>query len=152
MTAKTPTPADTKDASAAAFVESGASAKDSVKDPEDTPSSEELRAGQDASRALMFDDIQRQVDGGSNHNSLSGVNPVPVAQLDKPDYNPQRRPSSKANQQSALAESPQDMADRVDEKKDNPSNAELTEDRRERANEALEKPLAGYQSPYEGEQ
>ena len=53
-----------------------------------------------------------EVEAESNHNTLAGVDPVSVAQVNQPDYNPQRRPSSKANIMSGF-ENADDMKARV---------------------------------------
>jgi hypothetical protein len=140
---------DTIDRSAKDFVQSGADAKASVKD-RDAPSGDKTREPV-ADRELARDNIENMASGNSNHNTLAGVNPVAVEQADRPDYNPQRRPSSRANQQSSIGESPIDMAERVNAKKEAPTNAEITTERRNEANDRREEPLTGYQSPYLGE-
>jgi hypothetical protein len=142
---------DTQDESAKQFVESGASAHDFVKPLDRAPSAEELRADDKADARLAVEDMEAAAAGQSNHNTLTPPNPVQVQQADRPDYNPQRRPSSRANQMSSVAESPQVMAERVDRKKDNPTNADITLDRRIRSNENREQPLASPKSPYLGE-
>lgn len=142
---------DTKDETAKHFVESGTSASEYVKGY-DAKSGDELRreaAAVDTKHGI--ENIENLASGESNHNTVAGVNPVKVAQADRPDYNPQRRPSSRANQMSSMGESPEMMAARVDAKKEAPTNAEIVQDRRDRANEERSKPITGYQSPFMGE-
>jgi len=142
---------DTLDNSAKAFVKSGEKADASVKGM-DAPSGEKLREDTtEADRAMALDNIENQATGSSNHNTAGAVNPVTVAQVDRPDYNPQRRPSSRANMASTVGEHPSLMAARVDAKKAAPTNAEIVQDRRDDANEERERPMTGYQSPYLGE-
>lgn len=145
---------DTVDQTAKAWVGSGASADASIKGPE-APSSDELREQSDGGAEdirLGMENMQNMADGNSNHNTVAGVNPVAVMQVDRPDYNPQRRPSSRANQMSSVGESPIDMARRVEAKKEAPTNAEIVTERRTEANEVRDKPLDDYVSPYNGEQ
>ena len=143
---------DTVDNTAKAWVGSGASAHDSVKGTE-APSGDELRKQTEADeRDNARENIGNLVAGNSNHNTVAGVNPVAVAQVDRPDYNPQRRPSSRANQMSSMGESPRDMAERVDAKKEAPTNAEIVAERRDTAQEQRDRPLSNYESPYMGEQ
>ncbi len=143
----------TRDETAKAWVGSGESARASVKDlRESVPSGDELRAEyREEDKELAKKNIENQTDGNSNHNTVAGVNPVAVQQLDRPDYNPQRRPSSRANQMSTMGESPDMMAARVEAKKKGPTNSEITTERRVEANDARETPLTSYQSPYLGE-
>lgn len=142
---------DTIDQTAKHFVESGASAKDYVKGF-DAPSGDELRKeAAEVDRNQGRENIANLADGNSNHNTVAGVNPVGVAFADRPDYNPQRRPSSRANQMSSIGEAPQMMAARVDAKKEAPTNAEIVQERRDTANEERSAPLTGYQSPFMGE-
>lgn len=133
--AKTAPTVDTKDESAKAFVESGVNATDVVKDKY-AAGSGRGEEKQDAIDAAARDNLREKDGAESNHNSMTPTNPVNVDQADRPDYNPQRRPSSKANQQSALAEGPQEMAERVDAKKLNPTNAEITQERTNEVTEA----------------
>ncbi len=142
---------DTIDRSAKDFVASGADAKAMVKDG-DAPSGDVTRnETESVDKALAKDNIENLASGNSNHNTLAGVNPVAVEQADRPDYNPQRRPSSRANAMSATGEGPREMAERVDAKKEAPTNAEITTERRVEANDQREEPLTGFQSPYLGE-
>lgn len=148
-------PLMTQDQRAQAFVNSDTDAKVAIKDPTVAPSAEVLRESADAGSVdneLMAQNIASYQNGESNHNSLTPTNPIPVQQVDRPDYNPQRVPSSRANQMSSLAESPQGMADRVNAKKNAPTNAELTEDRRAASDEKRDTPLPGYLTSYQGEQ
>lgn len=143
---------DTKDETAKNFVASGADAHDYVKSDNDVKSGDVLRteaAGID--REHGRENIANFADGNSNHNTTAGVNPVAVAQADRPDYNPQRRPSSRANMNSTVGESPSVMADRVEGKKTAPTNAEIVTDRRERAQDERSGVLPGYTSPFMGE-
>lgn len=143
---------DTVDATAKAWVGSGASADDSIKGME-APSGDVLREQTETDeRDNARENIENLASGNSNHNTVAGVNPIAVAQVDRPDYNPQRRPSSKANQMSSIGESPIDMAARVDAKKEGPTNSEIVTERVTNSNEARDKPLADYESPYMGEQ
>lgn len=142
---------DTKDETAKNFVESEASASDYVKGY-DAKSGDALRAeAAEVDKAQGLENIERMASGESNHNTVAGVNPVKVAQADRPDYNPQRRPSSRANQMSSMGESPEMMAARVDAKKEAPTHAEIVQERRNMANEERSKPMTGYQSPFMGE-
>jgi len=142
---------DTKDETAREFVKSGASAKDYIKDF-DAPSGDELRRQADTTdRENGRENIANMADGNSNHNTVAGTNPVGVAYADRPDYNPQRRPSSRANQQSTMGESPQMMAARVDTKKESATAAEIVHERRDTANEGRDRPLRNVDSPYLGE-
>jgi hypothetical protein len=142
---------DTKDQTAREFVDSGRSAHEFVK-TEETPSGDVIRRrAAEADREGARDNLANLAAGNSNHNTTAGVNPVTVGYADRPDYNPQRRPSSRANQQSTTGESPTRMADRVDAKKEAKTNAEIVGERREQANEAREVPLRSDQSPYMGE-
>lgn len=142
---------DTKDETAREFVKSGASAKDFVKGY-DAPSGDQLREqAAVVDREHARENIANMADGNSNHNTVAGVNPVGVGYADRPDYNPQRRPSSRANQMSTMGEAPELMAARVDAKKEAPTNAEIVGERRDKANEERDAPLTGYQSPFMGE-
>jgi hypothetical protein len=145
---------DTKDETAGRWVGSGKSAKDAVKSPTaDAPSADVLRSETEFDeRDNARENIGNQADGNSNHNTVAGVNPVGVAQVDRPDYNPQRRPSSRANQMSTMGESPRDMAARVDAKKEGPTNAEITQERRDKSDDQREVALEDRISPYMGEQ
>lgn len=142
---------DTKDETAKNFVESGASATDFVKGFEAKSGDELRKEAAEVDKAQGVENIEHLASGETNHNTVAGVNPVKVAYADRPDYNPQRRPSSRANQMSSMGESPEMMAARVDAKKEAPTNAEIVQDRRNRANEERSKPMTGYQSPYMGE-
>lgn len=141
---------DTKDQSAKQFVESGASAQDMVKDRDAALRDEDGTAKADAINAAAAENVAPKEGSETNHNSMSATNPVNVDQADRPDYNPQRRPSSKANQQSAQAEGPAEMAERVDAKKDNPTNAEITQERKNRV-EGEVGTLNPGESPFKGE-
>lgn len=142
----------TVDETAKAWVGSGASAESAVKG-NDAPSGDVLRERTEADeRDNARDNISNMAAGNSNHNTVAGVNPVAVAQVDRPDYNPQRRPSSRANQMSTMGESPQDMAKRVDAKKEAMTNAEIVAERRDTSQEDRDAPIPQYQSPYMGEQ
>ena len=143
----------TRDETAKAWVGSGESARASVKElGKPVPSGDDLRKdNSESDKALAKANIENQTDGNSNHNTVAGVNPVAVAQVDRPDYNPQRRPSSRANQMSTMGESPDLMAARVEAKKKGPTNSEITTERRVEANEQRDTPLTSYQSPYMGE-
>lgn len=143
---------DTKDETAKNFVASGADAHDYVKADDNVKSGDALRAeAREVDRDMGRENIANFADGNSNHNTTAGVNPVAVAQADRPDYNPQRRPSSRANMNSTVGESPSKMADRVEGKKAAPTNAEIVTDRRERAQEERSGVLPGYTSPFMGE-
>lgn len=143
---------DTKDETAKNFVASGADAHDYVKDEDNVKSGDALRAeAREVDRNQGRDNIANFAEGNSNHNTTAGVNPVAVAQADRPDYNPQRRPSSRANMQSTIGESPVKMADRVEGKKTAPTNAEIVTERRNRAEEERSGVLPGYSSPFMGE-
>lgn len=143
---------DTVDQTAKAWVGSGASADDSIKGNE-APSGDVLREQTESDeRENARENIANQAAGNSNHNTVAGVNPVSVAQVDRPDYNPQRRPSSRANQMSTMGESPIDMAKRVEAKKEAPTNSEIVTERVTTSNDQRDRPLADYESPYMGEQ
>jgi hypothetical protein len=142
---------DTKDETAKNFVASGVSAHEYVK-RNDAPSGDVLRQeGREVDRNHARDNLANMADGNTNHNTTAGVNPVGVAQADRPDYNPQRRPSSRANQMSSIGEGPREMADRVDAKKEAPTAAEIVNERRERAEDERSAPLKGTTSPFMGE-
>ncbi len=142
---------DTVDQTAKAWVGSGAPADASIKG-EEAPSGDVLREQvEHDERDNARENIENLASGNSNHNTVAGVNPVTVAQVDRPDYNPQRRPSSRANQMSTMGESPRDMADRVDAKKEGPTNSEIVTERVTTSNEQRDRPLADYESPYMGE-
>ena len=142
---------DTVDQTAKAWVGSGADADASIKGM-GAPSGDALREQvEHDERDNARENIENLASGNSNHNTVAGVNPVTVAQVDRPDYNPQRRPSSRANQMSTMGESPRDMADRVDAKKEGPTNSEIVTERLTTSNEQRDKPLADYASPYMGE-
>jgi hypothetical protein len=118
----------------------------------DAPSGDVLRQeGREVDRNHARDNLANMADGNTNHNTTAGVNPVGVAQADRPDYNPQRRPSSRANQMSSIGEGPREMADRVDAKKEAPTAAEIVNERRERAEDERSAPLKGTTSPFMGE-
>jgi hypothetical protein len=143
---------DTVDQTAKAWVGSGAKADASTKGM-DAPSGDELREDHsETDRNLAKDNIENMANGNSNHNTVAGVNPVAVAQMDRPDYNPQRRPSSRANMASTVGEHPELMAARIEAKKTAPTNSEIVTDRRVEANEDRDRPLADYKSPFIGEQ
>ena len=143
---------DTKDETAKNFVASGADAHDYVKADDNVKSGDALRAeAREVDRDMGRENIANFAEGNSNHNTTAGVNPVAVAQADRPDYNPQRRPSSRANMQSTIGESPSKMADRVEGKKTAPTNAEIVGERRDQAQEARSGVLPGYTSPFMGE-
>lgn len=143
---------DTKDETAKNFVASGADAHDYVKRDDDVKSGDVLREeARTVDREHGRENIANFADGNSNHNTTAGVNPVAVAQADRPDYNPQRRPSSRANLNSTVGESPSKMADRVEGKKTAPTNAEIVEERRDRAQEERSGVMPGYTSPFMGE-
>lgn len=143
---------DTVDQTAKAWVGTGASADASIKGM-DAPSGDEKREDySEHDRNSALENIGNMANGNSNHNTVAGVNPVGVAQMDRPDYNPQRRPSSRANMASTVGEAPHLMAARVDAKKEGPTNAEIVTERRVEANDARATPLADYTSPFIGEQ
>jgi len=142
---------DTKDETAREFVKVGKSAKDYISDF-DAPSGDKVREQEGAvDRKNGRENITNLAEGNSNHNTVAGVNPVSVAYADRPDYNPQRRPSSRANQQSSMGEAPQMMAARVDAKKESPTAAEIVHERRNATDEERDRPLRGVDSPYMGE-
>lgn len=144
-------PLDTKDEAAKQFVESGAKATDIVGDPKGMTSDERRELAErkaEVTDELAEANINRST---SAHNTNVPPAPVGVDYADRPDYNPQRRPSSKANQQSSLAESPRDMAERVDDKKTLPTNAEIVQDRRNAADEMTGEQSPGYQSNFKGD-
>lgn len=142
----------TRDETAKAWVGSGASADAAIKGT-DAPSADVLREQTESDeRDNARENIGNMTAGNSNHNTVAGVNPVAVAQVDRPDYNPQRRPSSRANQMSTMGESPQDMAKRVDAKKESPTNSEIVTERRTTSDEQRDRPLTQYESPFMGEQ
>lgn len=87
----------------------------------------------------------------SNHNAPAATNPIGVAYADRPDYNPQREPSSRGNLASASGGTPAAMEQKIEAKADSPTAAEIVEDRRERAADAYDEPLAKETSPYLGE-
>ena len=151
MTKRNPKTVDTKDQSAKAFVESGAKAKDVVKDRANA-STDDARAKENAINEAAQRNLKPKSGKESNHNSLSDVNPVNVDQADRPDYNPQRRPSSKANIMSSTAEGPQEMAERVDALKEKPTNAEITTERVNEVQEEAGELLNPGESPFKGEQ
>ena len=144
----------TEDKTAKAWVGSGEKADATIKRLDKAvPSGDELREDySEADKGLAKDNIVNMANGNSNHNTVAGTNPVAVAQMDRPDYNPQRRPSSRANQQSTMGESPDMMAARVEAKKQAPTNEEIVTERRVDANAEREQPLPSYTSPYLGEQ
>lgn len=144
-------PLDTKDEAAKQFVESGASAVDIVGDQAGRTTAEireQAERKSEVTDALADANINRDT---SAHNTNVPPAPVGVDYADRPDYNPQRRPSSKANQQSSLAESPRDMAERVDDKKHLPTNAEIVTDRRNAADEFIGEQQPGYVSNFKGD-
>lgn len=145
---------DTQDATARAWVGSGQSAEDKIKSPVADAPSADIQRDEAAfdERDNARENIEHVAAGNSNHNTVAGVNPVAVAQVDRPDYNPQRRPSSHANQMSTMGESPNMMAARVDAKKEGPTNAEITQERREKSDGQRDVALEDRNSPYMGEQ
>lgn len=145
---------DTQDATAKAWVGSGQSAADKIKSPTAEAPSADVQREEAAfdERDNARENLEHAAAGNSNHNTVAGVNPVAVAQVDRPDYNPQRRPSSRANQMSTMGESPNMMAARVDAKKEGPTNAEITQERREKSDAQRDVALEDRNSPYMGEQ
>lgn len=146
---------DTLDQASAAFVDSGASAVEQLDTDTRTrraQTAEQIAKDQEAELKLAERDRKAAEGGLSAHNSLTTPAPVFTEQLDRPDYNPQRRPSSKANTLSTTGESAREAAERVDAKKDMPTNAEIVQERRNASAELRAVPVTDAQSPYLGEQ